>query len=366
MIFKTEIAYDVDENLWNRTLKLNPYSLASQTAQCYIPHKLTYNSKPVFITISNTSGKVVGQLSAVIHVVDYGIKTNIISNLINSKFNSNSSLRWSHGPVIHDQENFDEILSNILLAVDKVAKENNVNLVSCTTPPRLSDFPISIFKKNGYSIKPWITYITNLERKIDEIYNLLHNKTRYDVRKGEKEGLEFEVSASRESMDIYFELKYNDKNKIEEIKEKNKKFADNIWETLFQKGLKKNFIVRYKEKPQAFITNFLFNENISQVGVATLSNSKYAGSFLIWNTIKWAIENNYKTYDVGGANPNPISSKEKGIELFKSKWASEKFDYYICTKVFNKIKYNISKLIKNPKGIKYKVNRKTKKSNEND
>ena len=77
--------------------------------------------------------------------------------------------------------------------------------------------------------------------------------------------------------------------------------------------------------------------------------------------IKWAIENNYKTYDVGGANPNPISSKEKGIELFKSKWASEEFEYYICTKIFNKTKYNISKLIKNPKGIKDKVSRRTKK-----
>ena len=79
--------------------------------------------------------------------------------------------------------------------------------------------------------------------KASRSYNSLHNKTRYDIRKGEKEGLEFEISTSRESMDIYFDLKYNDKNKIENEKKKYTSFADNIWETLFQTGFKKNFIV---------------------------------------------------------------------------------------------------------------------------
>jgi serine/alanine adding enzyme len=362
MKLEVEIRYEVDESLWNKTLKINQYSLGSQTAECYIPHKFTYNSKPVFIKVFNCSREIVGQLSAVIHFTNYGIKTNRIADLIDSKINSGSTLRWSHGPIIHDHENFEEIFSKILLAVDKIAKENNVNIVSCTTPPKVSNFPISVFKKNGYSVKPWITYITNLQRSTDEIFKSLHNKTRYDIRKAEKEDLQFEISSSRESMDIYFELKFN-KEKINQIKKNNKKFSDNIWENLFQKGLKKNFIVRFQNKPQAIITNFLFNGNISQVGVATSSDNKYAGTFLIWNTIKWASENNYRTYDVGGANPNPISNKEKGIELFKSKWASEKHDYYICTKVFNKTKYRISKLIKNPKGIKSKMN--IKKQNRN-
>lgn len=362
MKFKSEITLDVDNKLWNKKLEENEKALASQTAECYHPHKLTYNSKPVYVSVKDSSGNIVGQLSAVIHSTDYGIKSNKVSNIVNSKLNSGNTLRWSHGPVIHDKKNFEEILRSILSAVEIIVKENKVNVISCTTPPRTSNYPIEIFKKFGYSIKPWITYVTDLQKNTEEIYKALHNKTRYDVRKGEKDGLEFEVSSSRESMDIYFDLKYNDKNQINQIKKENKIFADNIWKTLFQSGLKKNFVVKQNGEPKAFITNFLFNGNVSQVGVSTSSDSKYAGSFLIWNTIKYAIENNYKTYDVGGANPNPISNKEKGIKLFKSKWASEKFEYYICTKVINKTKYNIAKIIRNPKGIKEKINQKIKKN----
>ena len=93
------------------------------------------------------------------------------------------------------------------------------------------------------------------------------------------------------------------------------------------------------------------------MGVATSSDNKYAGTFLIWNTIKWASENNYRTYDVGGANPSPISQKEKGINLFKSKWASEQFDYFYCTKIFNKSKLKLSNIIKQPNILHQKINK---------
>ena len=362
MELEVKITYEVNEESWNKNLQLSLDATASQIADCYLPHKLTYNSKPVFITIFDSTEKIVGQLSAVIHVKDYGVKNNFLSNLIYKKVNSGSTLRWSHGPIIHDKKNIDIIFSKILLAVNKIAKDNNVNVISGTTSPQMSSIPTNILKKNGYNVKPWFTYITNLERNIDEIYNSLHNKTRYDIRKGEKMGFEFKISSTRKSMDIYLDLKHDGK-KAKNMKKKYKGFTDNIWETLFQNDYKKNFIVKKDGKPLAFITNFLFNENVSQVGVATSSGSKYAGSFLTWNTIKWAVENNYRTYDVGGANPNPISAKEKGIDLFKSKWASEKVEYFICTKIFNKTKYNISKMIKNPKGIKYKINKKIGKQN---
>ena len=364
MHFKTEILYKVDKNLWNDTLKLNTASTASQMYDTFRPHQLTFDSKPVFIIISNPSGEIVGQLSTIIHINDYWLDTNIISKLINSKFNLGSTMRWSHGPIIHDQENSNEILSDILSAVDKIAADNNVNLISGTTPPQVSAFPVNTLKNNGYAIKPWISYITDLQRNVDDIYHALHNKTRYDIRKGEKLGLEFEVSSTRESIDIYRYVKYHDKKKIEQVRKKNKKFTDNIWKVLFQNGYKKNFIVRYEGNPIAVINNFLFNGNVSQVGVATSSEaSKYAGAFLTWNTIRWAAENNYRTYDVGGANPSPISKKEQGINLFKSKWASKKVDYFICTKVFNKTKLNISNIIKQPKSIKHKINKKIIKMN---
>jgi len=358
MNLRTEISYEIENKIWDDALLLNKASTAYQIADFYQPYKLAYNSKPVLITVSNPSGKIVGQLSGVIHLTDYWLEINMISRLINSKLDLGSTLSWFHGPIIHDIENTDEILSNILLALDKVSIQNNVNLIKGSSPPQMSNMPIDVFKKNGYVIKPWITYITNLQRNVDDIYNALHNKTRYDIRKGEKKGLEFEVVSKKESYELYIDVKYHEKKKVEKLKKLNKVFLNHVWNASEQKGYEKMFLARFEGKPIAAMINVLFNGNVVQVGIGNSPDRNlYGGSFLTWNAIRWSAENNYRTYDVGGANPVPISQKEKGINLFKSKWASEKFDYFLCTKVYNKTKLNISNIIKQPKTIKNKMNK---------
>ena len=37
-------------------------------------------------------------------------------------------------------------------------------------------------------------------------------------------------------------------------------------------------------------------------------------------------------YDLAGANPNPLTEKEKGILRYKKKWGGKKHEYYIVTK----------------------------------
>ena len=254
MDFKTEISSDIDKKNWDKLLKQNSAATASQMADCYLPHQLTYNSKPVFITISNPTGKVVGQLSTIIHFTDYGLKTNVISKMLNTKFKFGTVLRWSHGPIIHDMDNAKEIVSAILDAVDKIALKNKINVISGTSTPQIENIPTDVFRKNNYEIKPWITYVTDLDRDVDEIYHALHNKTRYDVRKGEKSNLEFEVLTTRESMDYYLNIKYPDEKMQKKIRAKYDKFNDNIWKSLVKTGYKQNFVVRNNGIPEAVIT----------------------------------------------------------------------------------------------------------------
>ena len=119
----------------------------------------------------------------------------------------------------------------VLTSLDKIAIDNKVNLIKGSSPPQMSKINPKILKKNGYKINPWITYITDLQRKVEDIYQSLHNKTRYDVRKGEKKGLEFEVVSKKESYDLYLDIKYQDRKKIQKLKKLNKKFADSVWKT---------------------------------------------------------------------------------------------------------------------------------------
>ena len=366
MSFKTEISFEIDKKDWDNALMLNEASTAYQISDFYEPYNLTYGSKPIFVSVYDSTGKIVGQLSAVIHLSDYWLEPNIISKIISSKINLGSTLSWIHGPIIHDKENMEEILSLILTSLDKIAIENKVNLIKGSSPPQMRQSPANLYQKNGYKIIPWITYITDLQRSVEDIYKSLHNKTRYDIRKGEKNGLEFEVVSKEESYELYLDVKYNQKNKLQKIKKLNKKFFHNVWETSYKKNYQKMFLAKFEEKPIGAILNVLFNGNVVQVGVGnTPDRNLYGGPFLTWNSIKWSAENNFRTFDVGGANPSPVSKKEQGINLFKSKWSSKKIDYFLYTKVFNKTRRNISNIIKQPKSIKYKIKNLYQKKSDN-
>ena len=79
------------------------------------------------------------------------------------------------------------------------------------------------------------------------------------------------------------------------------------------------------------------------------------GTFLTWETIKWAIKNNQKYYDMGGINPSPELKKEKNIDFFKSKWGGEEAPYGIFTKILDKKKQLLSSVLKNPNRILKKI-----------
>lgn len=358
MNFSTDISYEIDDISWNQILLSNPKSTAYQHSNFFIPYRLAYNSKPVFITISNSSGSIVGQLSGIIHFLDYwDVDLNYIAKFFTSKFDFGSKLNWVYGPIIYDTENSDQILLHILTAIDKIAKDNNVNLISGISPPQ-SNLSVDIFKKNNYMIKPWISYITNIDKNIDKIHNSLDKKTRYDIRKGEKSGLKFEVASTQESLNSYLEIKYTGNKKLEKIKKSTKVFTEHSWNTSHKNNLEKLYLALLDDVAVAAIVTVEYNGNVVQSGVATSYQvNQYAGTFLTWNLIKWLADNNYKTFDAGGANPTPISVKEKGINSFKSKWASKKVDYFLCTKVFNKTKLNFKNFLKEPKSIKNKINR---------
>ena len=78
------------------------------------------------------------------------------------------------------------------------------------------------------------------------------------------------------------------------------------------------------------------------------STKLLAGPSITWNSLQWCIDEKYSTFDMGGANPFPDSSKEKSIDFFKSKWGGEKYCYNLYTKIFDKTKTKISSFIKNP------------------
>lgn len=344
MNLTVKISEQVDELEWDNALTRSKYSTGFQTANFFKPNKTANNSKPIFIIVLDNSNQIVGQLSAVINLHDTRRTSNSISKFLINNFNLSSILSWKHGPIIHDKENHKEIQSEIFHTIEKICLEKKISMAKGTSPPLDTNFSEKNFQDFGYSVIPWKNYIIDLPQNPDDYYFSLHNKIRYDIRKAEKNGLTFKLANTIEDLKEFRLLKFDFKHKnSKSIENRTKK----TWEYQYENGLRKLFLVHYDKKIIGGISALVFNNIVCHTTVVNTSQKNLqGGSFLTWNSIKWAIDNKQSILDLGGANPSPQSEKEKGIDHYKSKWNGHKNKTYIFSKNFLKNRSKFSSFLK--------------------
>lgn len=353
MKYTTEISNQADPKDWDSTLLRNNNSMTYQAVNWQLMFNEVYDSKPIFISILDNSSKVVGQLAGVIHKKWFWRDANVISRILGNKLGLGGLFHWFYGPIIHDKNNQDEIISQILSAVDKVSTQDNVVMIRGITPPLEQDISLTSFKKHGYELKTGSTFIIDLKIGIDNLFNSLTKDVRYYIRRSEKLGLEFEVTKSRESLLEFQKLKLAAfKQEGRRPSSNPDKFFDMHWKLLHKKGLEQLLVTRYNNENMGGILTLIFNNHVIQHALVNSPKMDLTGTFLTWNTLKWAIKNNYKTFDFAGVNPNPQTDKEKGIYFYASKFGGKLFDYSICTKIIDRTKFKISSGLKNPSKLK--------------
>lgn len=361
MNLKTIVSFEVG-NDWNSNLLKNPSSTTYQTSNWAQVYHEVYGSKPVFIAIEKPNGELVGQLTTVIHNRYFWIKSNIIAQTLGIKLNLRTYINWFYGPIIYDESLTNEIIHEIILALDKLSKDNNVQMIrGASIPVQKSN---TIYKNLGYQEAKWSTYIIDLTKSIDTLFNSLDKNTRYDIRKSEKNDLDFKFADTKDELEQYLNLKYDSiergGGKIIKNSKKREKiisaFNNAHWNLLHKKGLEKLFLVKQNDELLGGITCFTFNQNMFQHGVGNSSNTKLlGGTFLTWNAIKWGIENRFHNFDLGGVNPNPSSTKEQQIDFYKSKWGGQKLDYVVYTKTLDKLKVKLGAILENPNVVSQKI-----------
>ena len=361
MNLKTNIFFEVDDE-WNSNLLKNISSTTYQTSFWAQVYQQVYGSKPVFISIEKPNGEIIAQLTTVIHNRYFWIKSNIIAQTLGIKLNLRTYIHWFYGPIIFDETLTDEVLQEILTTLERLSKDNKVQMIRGTSLP--TSKPNNLYKNTCYQEAKWSTYVVDLTQNIDTLFNSLNKKTRYDVRKSEKNDLTFKVADTRDELDQYLNLKYVsiERGGGKTIKSHKKRekiisdFNDAHWNLLHKKGLEKLFLVKHDDELLGGITCFTFNKNMYQHGVGNSAKTELlGGTFLTWNTIKWGMENAFHKFDLGGVNPNPSSAKEQQIDFYKSKWGGQKFDYLVYTKIFDKLRVKLGTILENPRGISQKI-----------
>jgi hypothetical protein len=351
MNFKVKISSNIDENEWNSHLSKNSASTIYQTFNWQRLYNEVFGSKPVFITITNKSGTVVGQLACLIHDKMLWEDTNPLFKKIGNILKLGNSLWWYHGPIIHDDDNRDEILSLILSSVDKIAKDNQVVNIRGISSPLTDQFPTKIFQKHGYNSEQRLTFIIDLNQNIDDLYNSLKKDPRYYIRKSEKQGFEFEIANDTEGLEKFQNLKIEAKKREGKKSFRNSKFYEKHWEIMQNNGCEKWLLARDDGEIKGTILTLFFNGNVIQHALANSPEKELVGTFLTWNTIKWAQKMKFSTFDFAGVDPSPKTEKEKGIYFYAAKFGGKEVDFFSYTKIINRKKYYLSSGLKNPKKI---------------
>ena len=169
----------------------------------------------------------------------------------------------------------------------------------------------------------------------------MDKKTSYDIRKAEKNELEFQIARKREELDEFASFKANLRGRTHPEEYSNFE-RDYTWDILYKSNIRRLFLVRHNDKLIGGMNTNDFNGNLIQTSVVNIQSELNGGTFLTWNTIKWAMQMKKNTFDLGGANPIPSSLKERGIDFFKSKWTNRKFHHFIFLKIRNRKKKKIT------------------------
>jgi lipid II:glycine glycyltransferase (peptidoglycan interpeptide bridge formation enzyme) len=355
MKINIEIKNKTDIFEWDTPLLQNDSSTIYQSFYWAKLYEDVYESKPFFLFVKN-NGKIIGQLLLFIHSKYYWQNANLVFKKVGTKFKLGSIISWHYGPVIHDNKQMLEITKELTKQINSIAMENDIIFINGSFNPLSLTSDIS-FLDNGYSKKQWGTYIIELSnQKVDSFFDKLDKKTRYDIRKGISNNLKFEVSDQKDTIDEYIELKHLEREKVNLKTSRVPEYNQKYWEYLANNNHLKLFVARLKNEMIGGILGISFNRNIVQHGVLNIKKELFGGPFLTWNAIKWSIENNYKTFDMGGFNPNPESNKEKSIDYFKSRWNGKTYYYSLFNKILKSHRYSLSSALIHPERISKKLN----------
>jgi lipid II:glycine glycyltransferase (peptidoglycan interpeptide bridge formation enzyme) len=251
-------------------------------------------------------------------------------------------LEWKDGPVFHQKEVNFECLALLLDWINNYVRKKRLLLISCmgfahTSMICDSNAASRVFHEYGYESSKWATYLIDLRVDEDILWrNLKKKSARQAVNKAIRHGVTV--------------------RKLRNYDEIENKFYEPFARARSSAGMRPpplhSFRTQVEEDREKYYTYFAaeasngavlavrgfyaFNGVATNIMSATMPEARKAKipaqELLDWELIKHAKGIGCRTYDLGGAHPNPTSPKEIGIRNHQKKWGGEYMEYNLYHK----------------------------------
>ena len=347
VMFTYKIETTVDSK-WNQNL------LKSSHASFF--HSVEYldsTSKeffPLYVSILDENQNVVAQLKMIIIKSSVLYSNQILDTII--KLIQKLSRRgvWRDGPIIHSNNKEDriKILQTIIEANAEIFKKYDLVFVEGYISPydeMVNDDYIQQFLNHGYTVHNLFTYITDMSKPIEEIWNNVARKARGDVNRAKRRKITVKKVNTFDELKEYL-LLHNTWAKTKGL-ELDDPFRDidKLWSN--HNARLEQFFLAYKEDKLISAVRIVCFNGIAYANFVVSSDSEstnLGGSYLTWYTIEWAKNNGFKLYDFSGGKK---IAAEHSLLFYKKKWGGDEYPHYNLIKIQKRYHYKIYKLLFN-------------------
>ena len=346
-MYSFKILEKVDKDEWNTNLKKSNNATFFQTVEYLI------NSKhhPLFIYVFDKDKNVVGQLGCLV-IKSITLYSNpIIQKISKPLSNFIGKLFWVRGPIIHsnDQTIRLEILNCIIQALNIIAEKYDLIFIEGTSSPCdiVDEKYVEEFKKGGYQINDYITFVTNLNQSIEDIWNNVSKKARGDVTRAKRRNIIVkEVSNKNELIQYLLMHKKWAKTKGIEI-DNPLKYLDELWKN-YTSNIEKTFLAYQNDNLLSSLRVGIFNRIAITHSVSNLysQQTNLGGTLLSWYAIEWAKNIGFTIYDYSGGQLNDKHNDINNLTAntllnYKKKWGGVETPYYQLTKIRKNTYYKL-------------------------
>ena len=316
-----EIKKEINREEWSKFVENHPNGNIFQTPEMYEVFKNTKNYEPIFLTVTENDKIKALLLASVIKQSGFG------------SFSARSIIQG--GPLFTDAESLEFLLKEY----DKIAKKKAL----FTQIRNLND--TTKFKNNflnaGYKYEEHLNFLIDLTKTKDELFNSLDKRRRYGIRKAKERGIVVEeLNEENLILTSYKLLKETYKNAKLPLADIS--LFRNAFKILKSRNMIKTFMAKYEDNYIATIVLLVYKNIIYDwyAGASRNYLKFYPNDLLVWHTLEWGSDNNFRLFDFGGAGkPN----EEYGVRKFKEQFGGKLVEFGRYEKIYSPVKMKIAK-----------------------
>jgi lipid II:glycine glycyltransferase (peptidoglycan interpeptide bridge formation enzyme) len=179
--------------------------------------------------------------------------------------------------------------------------------------------------KCGFVFEGHLNYLINLDQSNDAIWQGISKSVRKHIRNSQRKGVEVIDLSDRQQLIAGYELIKMVYKRIR-VPLASFKLFESAFEILVPRGMLKIFLARVKNHYISIRLVLTYKGVVYDwyMGTDRKFSSYYAEELLIWHTLHWGKENNFRLFDFGGAGK---PEEEYGPRQFKAKWGGTLVNY---------------------------------------